>query len=245
MSGSQILRLTLIMGAIASLGLAQSGPNGYGNGGRGGSYPASGGRTNPGPRDSLGGRPYPVRTDLPPPTGLIPPAASYTGIAPGGSKTIGPRSRGSFVPFLGSSIYYPGAYGYAPSTVAPYNDPSGDVAMNSNMMAAQDAMVEQIRQLTADLQQMKASAPAPPPVDPPSPTAPAASAAPETVSIPIRIILNSGEQFTSKSYAVMNGMLWDFSANRVRKVPVSSVDIAASTKATEAQGGEFPQLRGN
>src|SRR5436305_2135983 len=36
---------------------------------------------------NLGGRPYPIRTDIPPPLGLNPPAASYTGISPGAFKS--------------------------------------------------------------------------------------------------------------------------------------------------------------
>src|SRR5947209_15657709 len=35
---------------------------------------------------NLGGRPYPIRTDIPTPIGLNPPAASYTGILPGAYK---------------------------------------------------------------------------------------------------------------------------------------------------------------
>lgn len=249
MRSSNVVRFALMAAMLVPLASAQRG--GYGGGMRGGA-----GRVGTGPqgaagqRDFWGGRPAPIRTDLPPPTGLNPPAAGYTGIAPGGLQTIGPRSRGGFLPFIGAPIYYPGAFGYANSSVQPYNSADANTATNSNMMAAQEAMVEQIRQLSADLQQMKASNATPAPAPPAPASAPASVAAspvpdPEPASVPIRIVLRNGEQFTSKSYAIMNGTLWDFSSSRVRKIPVSSVDVAASTKATEAHGGEFPNLRTN
>lgn len=193
---------------------------------------------------NLGGRPYPLRTDIALPTGLNPPAAAYTGIAPGGLQVVGGRSRIGGIPIFAAPIYYPGAYGYPNSSIPAYNETGGNVAANSNLLAAQDAMMEQIRRLTADLQQIKSdAAPAPVPVASPvaQPAAePAKESAPETV--PISIVLRDGQQYTSKSYAVMNGMLWDFSSSRVRKFPASSVDIEASAKATEARGGEFPNL---
>ena len=45
-----------------------------------------------------------------------------------------------------------------------------------------------------------------------------------------------------QSYAIMNGFLWDFSKQPARKIPVSNIDIPESTKATEANGTEFPDL---
>src|SRR5436305_13063619 len=44
------------------------------------------------PADSQNAEPYPLRKDRPPPVGLTPPAASYTGIAPGAYNTpVEPR----------------------------------------------------------------------------------------------------------------------------------------------------------
>ena len=198
---------------------------------------------------NAGGRPYPLRNDIALPTGLNPQAAGYTGIAPGGLRTIGPRSRYPYLPYIGSPIYYPGAFDYGSSSVMPYNDqgvdpngPGPDATADANMMAAQDAMAEQIRQLSSDLQHMKDNAAnSSPTIAPPSgPPSPAPS---DPAAIPIQIVLRSGERITSKSYAVMSGMLWDFSSSRIRKIPIASVDVAASTKATEAAGAEFPELK--
>ncbi len=262
-----VLRLIVVVLSMTALTFAQRGGHGGGGqrGGGGqhgnGSGAARGGGMR-GPNQGVGfrgpntgGSPYPIRTDIAPPTGLIPPAAAYTGISPGGLNVVGPRSRNSGIPVFASPIFYPGAYGsygggygYG-SSVRPYNDPNGGNADNSNMMAAQDALAEQIKQLSSELQSMKSNATAePPPVpaaQPLSPVAPASvspSPEPQMEQAPIQLLLHSGQQLSVKSYAVMDGVLWDFSSGRVRKVPISSVDIAASTKATEDKGGEFPQL---
>ncbi len=59
---------------------------------------------------------------------------------------------------------------------------------------------------------------------------------------PIVVVLKTGQQLHVQSFAVMNGILWNFSGPVARKIPVSSIDVDASTKATEASGGELPSL---
>ena len=262
-------RLLVVALSLTALTLAQrggqAGPRGgggrsgaHGGGVHGGGNRGSGayGSAARGPRSytrpsgpNIGGSPYPIRTDIAPPTGLIPPAAAYSGISPGGLRVVGPRSRYPTIPIFASPLYYPGAFdgynGYG-SSVRPYNDPNGDNADNSNMMAAQDAMAEQIRQLSSDIESMRANAAAqaqPQTPSAPVPEADASTHAQELEQAPIQLVLNNGEELSVKSYAVMSGMLWDFSSGRLRKVPISSVDISASIKATEAKGGEFPQLK--
>jgi hypothetical protein len=41
---------------------------------------------------------------------------------------------------------------------------------------------------------------------------------------------------------VVDGTFWDFTNQLTRKIPISSIDIPASQKATEDAGAEFPQL---
>lgn len=94
--------------------------------------------------------------------------------------------------------------------------------------------------------------PEPEPDLPPSPYAPPLyrrqmQAAPQedeqsTPQPPVTVVLRDGKSFQTQSYAVMNGTLWDFSKPNPRKVPVAAIDIAASQKATDAAGGEFPDL---
>ena len=96
-------------------------------------------------------------------------------------------------------------------------------------------MAEQLQQLTAEIDSLKRqqSPPTPPLV---------VSNEPAQAVIPVTLILRNGEQLTVRSYAVMNGTFWDFSKQPTRKIPLSSIDLSASQKATEAQGGEFPEI---
>jgi hypothetical protein len=199
---------------------------------------------------NLGGRPYPIRTDIPTPIGLNPPAASYTGISPGAYKpqfSGGGRHRGGGA-LLAAPFYYP-YLGYDPSlnTFPSYNetiDPNAQA-----FAAAQESLGEQIRQLSAELDSVKqqVSTPPTPPAPPSAPQAPPAMApatgGSDTNSQPsIAVVLKNGQRLSVQSYAIMNGFLWDFSKQPVRKVPVSSIDVPESVKATEANGAEFPDL---
>jgi hypothetical protein len=59
---------------------------------------------------------------------------------------------------------------------------------------------------------------------------------------PITIVLQNGKQLVVQNYAVMNGMLWDFTKAITLKIPLSSIDLSASARATNAAGVEFPEL---
>lgn len=239
----RVHRLIVLVAATALVAVAQRGTGGGRRSGQPGVQRQSNLLRPSGP--NIGGKPYPIRSDLPTPTGLIAPASAYTGISPGAYRTGGRSSRYPIVPIFAPPLYYPGSYNTPFSAgVAPYNDQSGDLAASSTMLANQDAMAEQIRQLGAELEHMRSNPQIPLPPDPAPTTSPAAASkpAPVTEQIPIQIVLRNGQQFAVRSYAVMNGVLWDFSSSRAKKIPVSSVDVAASSKATEAAGGEFPSL---
>jgi hypothetical protein len=100
---------------------------------------------------------------------------------------------------------------------------------------AQDALIEQVQRLSAQVsqlqagQQAQAGLPAQP--EPPSPP-----------RVPVTLILRNGQQFQVQNYAVMDKTFWDLTNQTARKIPIATIDIAASEKATEASGGEFPQL---
>ncbi len=101
---------------------------------------------------------------------------------------------------------------------------------------AQHALVNQVQRLSAQVAQMQygqqtqmqqyamQQEPPPPP------------------QIPVTLVLRDGQQLQVQNYAVMDQTFWDFTRQPVRKIPLSSIDVAASAKATEAKGGEFPQL---
>ncbi len=167
-----------------------------------------------------------------------------------GYRSVGPRSGGTT--YRSRGVYsrdrrnYPFAYWIAPYYYAPFDyadnsysepppeDNSYDPGEQAAMMA-QQALVEQVQRLSdqvAQLQsgqqlQSQASSESEPPLPP---------------EVPVTLVLRDGRQLQVRSYAVMDQIFWDFSKQTVRKIPISNIDVAASTKATEAQGGEFPQL---
>jgi hypothetical protein len=132
--------------------------------------------------------------------------------------------------------YYPFLdYASAPYGGGPYAGPY-DVGDDSNVqgsLMAESALGEQVQRLTAEVEQMKSglqSQAEPQSQDSPPPQA------------PITVVLRSGEQFQAQNYAVMNQTFWDFTNQQARRIPLSTIDIPASARATEATGGEFPQI---
>jgi len=73
--------------------------------------------------------------------------------------------------------------------------------------------------------------PPPAPVyDPPAPP-----------SSPIIVVLKNGQRIQMQSYGIMNGLFWDFSRPNSQRIPMASIDVAASVKATQEAGGSFPE----
>jgi hypothetical protein len=98
---------------------------------------------------------------------------------------------------------------------------------------------EQIQRLSAQVEQLRnEQQQGAPPAPPASVEAP--QDAPPVV--PITVVLRDGQQLQVSSYAVMNKVFWDFSNQPARRIPVANIDVAASKKATEAAGAEFPEL---
>ncbi len=251
------LALTGLAPAWAQRGLSQGR---LGTGSAISSGPARVARPNApiGANRTIGGRPYPLPSNIAPPTGLISPAASYTGITPGAFRSTngGRRNNGGYsgvgvfgtgypgyfgapyLPYLGSDSIstFPGYAEQAAELNAQMNNQGYDPALAEQL----DAMNDQIRQLRQN--QMQNMQPPPPGYLAPSPAPPVPVSDTDAPQAPIVLVLQNGGQLTTRSYAVMNGTIWDFSKQPVRKIPLATVDIAASTKATEASGGEFPQI---
>jgi hypothetical protein len=175
-----------------------------------------------------GGRLYPVPRNYPAPLGLRPPVAGYTGILPGALKSHGPHGRLPFA-YWAAPYYYPSVdysdAGYGAPAYDPATDPNVQAAM-----AAQNALVDQVQKLSAQVAQLQVSQQAPLPQEPAQP------------QVPVTLILRNGQQLQVQNYAVMSQTFWDFTNQTARKIPIANIDIAASTRATEANGGEFPQL---
>jgi hypothetical protein len=144
---------------------------------------------------------------------------------------------------IAAPLYYP-YLGYDPSlnTFPSYNETIDPNAQS--FAAAQESLGEQIRQLTAELDSVKRQVNTPVPPTPAMPPAvsPAPDASASTSQPPVAVILKNGQRLSVQSYAVMSGFFWDFSKQPVRKIPLSSIDVPASVKATEANGTEFPDI---
>lgn len=147
--------------------------------------------------------------------------------------------------------YLPYAETGPSSTFPGFSEQAEAIAAQSNAQM-QDAMAQQLEQMNFEIRQLRdsqmqnAQAPNGAPVQqqPPWTPAPAASMADSQPQpqVPIVLVLRSGARVSVANYAIMNGNLWDFSKQPARKIPLSTVNVAASESATEQAGGEFPQL---
>lgn len=196
-----------------------------------------------------GGRPFPIRGSGPPPLGLRAPAVGYTGINPGALRSSSHFYRRDYrhVPqaYFVAPYYYP-FLGYSDSSYdayPPYDagpDPEAQsAAVTANMLGQQiqnlSAQIDQLRmdQEAARNQQAPSASDEPAPVQQQEqvPQAP-----------PVKLVLRNGQQIQVQDYAVVNGTFWDFTNQPTRSIPITSIDIPASQKATEDAGAEFPQL---
>jgi hypothetical protein len=192
--------------------------------------------------------------------GAIPNGRLHGGRGFGGFKDDRHRDRG-FVGFGNAPIapyfsYWPffdSDYGYA----SPNESYAQDQAAQTELMN-QNALGEQVDRLTAEVEQLRdeqrASHMVPMPYGalPPYagvPYAPNGAPAmqptePQSAqeNLPIILVLKDGKQVTLKSYAVMGGQVWDFTAHPVKKYPLGTIDLDKSRAATEAAGADFPNL---
>ncbi len=140
--------------------------------------------------------------------------------------------------YFGSPYYLPFLDGPYADDFDSYNSP-GDNDAQGGAPADDSGLGEQVQQLSAQInglqnQLAQRTRPSPladdsaPPPDPPSP--------------PITVVLDSGQALKVRNYAVMGDTFWDFSSQPTRKIPLSKIDVPASSKASEANGAEFPQI---
>ncbi|MGI8959553.1 MAG: hypothetical protein ACR2IV_07310 [Bryobacteraceae bacterium] len=170
----------------------------------------------------------------------LPPPAS--GISAGAWRQMQRSNRSAYsqVPFgsFFAPYYYP-SFGYGDSGYASNQydaPPPGDPGVQSTMRA-EGALSQQIQMLSDQIDQLKNAQQ--------RGTAPQDEGVQQTTSqVPITLVLRNGQQIQVQNYAVMDQIFWDFTRQPARKIPVSSIDVAASTRATEATGAEFPQLNG-
>jgi hypothetical protein len=201
-----------------------SGGAGYHGSGSGAHYSGSGVRfTNPGVGQL---------NSLPPPASGIS-ADAWRQIQRSNRFGYSQAPFGSFF----APYYYPsfgfGDNGYTSNQYAP---PPPDPGVQSRTM--EGALTQQIRMLSDQIDQLKNAE-----------NRRAALQDDEDVQeatpqVPITLVLRNGQQIQVQNYAVMDHTFWDFTRQPARRIPVSNIDIEASTRATEATGAEFPQLNG-
>jgi hypothetical protein len=257
---------TLVMLLPLAVALALAGPpaNGHSSGGMGGRslpggnfgtaahYGASSSLTGPAPLGASG--PAPVHT----PGSFGPVFGPGQGAGFNGGRNGGNHGGGGDDHRGGEPNRHRGPYGFYPVPyVLPYygsdtgfydspaydNPGPGPSAENGDtqiLMMNQDALGQRLQQLTSEIEDLKSQQQ---PAPPPSSGAPAKHADSDTQNeVPITLVLHSGQQFDVRNYAVTDGVFWDFSKQPAQKIPISAIDLAASVKATEAKGGEFPPL---
>ncbi len=169
---------------------------------------------------------------LPPPASGISPLA-WRQIQRSNRLGYGNAGYGAFF----APSYYPSlGYGDAGFASGSYDAPPPEDPGAQNMTAAEAALGRQVQMLSDQLEQLRDSQQ--------RGAIPAEADAQEsTPHVPITVVLRNGQQLQVQNYAVMDRTFWDFSRQPARKIPVASIDIAASTRATEATGAEFPDLK--
>lgn len=176
----------------------------------------------------------------PTPIGLQPTYSGFTGIDRGAIQ-YGPlhgndRERNYFGAFIGYPAYYSGFDDYSYPNAYRAQDQAAQAAnVNANLLG------EQLAGLAAELDELRSERRSynqpsdmhPRYDDPPS--------MPEDHAL--ALILKSGKQLRLKSYAVLGQDIWNFDTQPAKRISISSVDLNASRNATEADGGEFPEIR--
>ena len=241
--------------AAFALSAAFAGPpgGGRGGGGFGGRGPISG----PAPVGATGPAPVGAAASL-----IRTPATGYrNGVAPATSYRAGATTRNSgnrnydrnrhrapYALFLAPYATYP-YYGYDDTSAFDYGaEPEPPNApldpATQSILVGQDQLGQQVQQLGAEVEQLRAERQQQQangyPAQPASP-GPAEQDQSQNTP-PVTLVLQSGQQIQVRNYAVMDGVFWDFSKQPTRKIPLSSINLAASAQATAANGGEFPDL---
>jgi hypothetical protein len=142
-------------------------------------------------------------------------------------------------PLYGPSLPDPsGPFNPVKPPVAPSAAPAAPSA--PALAEPSSVMAGELERLSAEVNRLRDS-PAPS-IPPQAPSQAAVAPGSPSPGAPLILILQNGQRLKLQSYAVMNQTIWDFSAQPARSLPVSSIDMTTSQRATEAAGGEFPLL---
>jgi len=130
--------------------------------------------------------------------------------------------------YYGYPAYYPG-YSYSSLDSYPAYDYYGAYqAQTSNDLAQQQQDIDRLEDEVARLREERespAAATSKPPV--------------EVKSTPTLLVFRDKHTQEVQNYAVVGGTLWIFSEQRATKLPLSWLDIDATTKANDERGVDF------
>lgn len=147
----------------------------------------------------------------------------------GSHRRGGNRNTGGYV-FPGIVPVF-GAYDFG-STFTPEQQPA-PATTDPNALS----MAEEIGELRGELNSLKSQ------TAEKAQQAQATTAAQTPIPLPVEpatvIVLRNGQQFETTNYAIMGDTLWNFSAKPLRKIPLTSIDVAASQKANATRGVDF------
>ncbi|MFI5086783.1 MAG: hypothetical protein ACHP7I_00155 [Terriglobales bacterium] len=127
---------------------------------------------------------------------------------------------------------------YSNAAVGTYDAPAymaeHDTGVQSDLYRLQAELNDVRQQQAADRQQYALNTP----TDMPRPI-PATRPRPEPPAPPTVLIFRDGHQAEIHNYAVVGQVLWIFSEERARKVPLADLDLDATRQANEARGVDF------
>jgi hypothetical protein len=146
----------------------------------------------------------------------------FGGFGFGGFGAFGFWGPSLWWPPIFADYYYPPLY-YAPPppTVVAAPSPSGDPELYRRL----DDLSNQVADLRAE-QQAANNVPRPP----------TAEAQPTSTTT---LIFRDGHREDVNNYAVVDGTVWVFNAERARKIPLSALDVDATRSVNESRGVEF------
>jgi hypothetical protein len=125
--------------------------------------------------------------------------------------------------FYATADYYPSYDDYGPSYYSAQND-----------VARQQQDIDRLEDEVARLREQRESAPRET-RDPPAPQAEGRS----VVSTPTLLVFRDKHTQEVQNYAIVGSTVWIFSEQRATKLPLSWLDIEATTKANEDRGVNF------
>jgi hypothetical protein len=150
-----------------------------------------------------------------------------------GCRPVRNRRSSAVLPFFGGAVLP--AYPFMPDQAPP---PAYD---SESMPAPPSSVGVEIDRLKTEVDQLKQQREAERPDATPEANAVQSPSTPqEPEEPPTVVVLRDGRKLTVRNYAIMGHTFWDFSARPAKQLPISEIDVAASQRANEAQGIEFP-----